>query len=493
MIKRTIKKSIKKIAPGMTSRLTNYDAKFVEIYNNQQKIMDTTNEALETLKSYVPDTRMDVLKKSVESVEAYQPIYNISGINESRRNTGDRANAIYNYFKKDVSALKVLDIGCSLGFIDFYLSDRGAEVEGWDYSANNINVCKSIQDINGLPVKFKVKSLTTDTSMSINPGQFDVVIILSVIHHLITHQGLKETQKILSDLLDRIPILVVELAKKGEDKNLFWDKYMPKDELDVFINKEHLNIEKIGEFDTHLSRKKRPLYVITKKYTTVGKHKYAIENMSFRPYSDSPDWRPISANYSTGGDHFIKRYNISLNRLDSKKQIINEINTYLQLSDLKIKGIPELLDFEINDDLITLVLKKIDGVLLDEAVRNKQSFDYEKIIFEVINILTSLESIGLYHNDLRTWNIMLTTDDPYIIDFGTTSSVQEESKTISLLWLINSILTGKRESYTQSSKAFPPRVNFESNKYFTSLYDAVVENEKISFLELGKLKRFHDK
>lgn len=213
------------------------------------------------------DNRLDKLRALIKEVEPYQPTYGIDGIlgDQPKRDSLDRCRAIEEYLG-NVTGLRMLDIGSSLGYVPFYFADRGAITYGWDSNPKNAEVSRLIGDINGIKIDIKTKVFDADSMRTIKGDSYDVITILSVLHHVIHAHGLKYTQELMEYILSVTPVLIVELAKKGEDKNLFWDESQPKHELDIFeLVKDKVDIKEIGTFHNHLSNNKRPLYAITLK------------------------------------------------------------------------------------------------------------------------------------------------------------------------------------------------------------------------------------
>ena len=105
-----------------------------------------------------------------------------------------------------------------------------------------------------------------------------MVTLLSVLHHVVYHQGLEQTQQLMRDLLRRVPVLVLELARKGEDPELFWDAALPEDELDILalVRDEVEASCRSGCSTPTCSDKARPLYVVARKESvTVNGRIYA--------------------------------------------------------------------------------------------------------------------------------------------------------------------------------------------------------------------------
>ncbi len=433
------------------------------------------------------DGRLDQLRSAYNKVDPYQPLYGLSGFGEGQRGTKDRCEAIYKYFSNDVDGMRILDVGCYAGYATFYFADRGAHTVGTDNRSENIEICNLTKEITGVPAEFKVEEFSPESIKLIKPGAYDAVMILSVLHWTIHDNGLKYVQKCMADLLEKVPMVIVELAQKGEDKKLYWDKAMPKNDLDIFAKAKDIKIEKIGTFPTHLSDKRRPIYVVTKKHVTVNNNKYAFDKKFTAAYEGAPKWRPINSEYYIGKDIFLKQYNYNKLTDQTTRQTINEINFFLQnesvLNNLKVQNAPKLLDFEIGTERTTLVFSRLKGRLLDE--RSKQGIDVstaENIASQLLEVFAKLEEGNLFHNDIRSWNILIDGNNkPYVIDFELVSGQQIEDNYVAFFWAINTMLTGERESGDRLKTTLPPRKNFEKSKKLLSIYDAYAPDEQRQF------------
>ena len=216
------------------------------------------------------DFRLQKLRELAARVEPYQPAYGLPGlIAKPARDSVDRCRAIENHFSGRLRGKRLLDVGSSLGYVCYYFADRGMADRG----------------LGGQPVQHRGRPADRRAERPVQPhphaavrprqrrrpsrpGEFDVVTLLSVLHHVVYHQGLEQTQQLMRDLLRRVPVLVLELARKGEDPELFWDAALPEDELDILaLVRDEVEIVPLGMFDTHLSDKARPLYVVARKET----------------------------------------------------------------------------------------------------------------------------------------------------------------------------------------------------------------------------------
>lgn len=72
-------------------------------------------------------------------------------------------------------------------------------------------------------------------------------------------------------------------------------------------------------------------------------------------------------------------------------------------------------------------MEKIPGELLNDVLASGRHIDREKVISDLLDQLVILEEHGLYHDDFRTWNVLIDDNDSArLIDFGSVGSVQQD-------------------------------------------------------------------
>lgn len=470
-MKRISKRLIQK-APGVSSMIQRLNYITKQLESIQGKLAEIQGDVGNH------DTRLDHLKRILAEVEHYQPAYHVSGvIDNPARDSLDRCRAIESYLGK-VPGTYLLDIGASLGYVCYYFTDRGAVCEGWEYNPKNTEAARLIGEINGIATAVKTKSLDDETVKTIQPGDFDVVTILNVFHHTIHYNGLEYTQKLVKELIERVPVMIVELAKKGEDPKLFWDKAQPKDELAIFdLVKDKVNITKIGDFSNHLSDKFRPLYAVTSKEKTVAINgrTYQYDKKSNEAYSKSiVAYSKLKRHYYFALNYIIKEYEFTkYDDNENLKQIVSEISTLLQVKD--IHNMPKLIDFELTTRGARVVVERIEGDLLVD--RLMLTNNPRIIAKEVLKSLSDLEKQGLYHNDVRSWNIIYTDKKVSLIDYGFVSHKNSDNDLNALLWVLYAVLTGEREGTHTGKTDLPPKDAFKSDHSLLKLYERVMSGE----------------
>ena len=417
-----------------------------------------------------------------DQVEYYQPIYGIPAIffsSKPKRDCSERAKVIENFFNNDVFNLRILDIGSSLGYFCFYLADRGAFVDGWETNEMNYHVSNLVKQINQInTANFYLRTLDKDTIKNIPYDNYDCVLALSIFQHINNLYGLHYCQDLIQYLLEKSPILIVELANRQENTDVYWKDSLPIDELAFFANLKDCNIKKIGDFDTHLSETKRSMYAVTQKFVTVNNHKYLIDKLQYKSYKEFS--LTLQRRFIYTKKYFIKKYH--LNDEENFKQIINEINILNLIKEKSIQNTTRLIEYELDKNQVTLVLERINGILLSDSLPQLQDEEKEHIIDKILAILCELESMGIFHNDIRTWNILIDAENnPYLIDFGLSAHKEKENNLYAFAYLVDSLIKNIPESDLYNKKTLP---EFTNNRLYLKYISPIMSERIKSFKDL---------
>jgi hypothetical protein len=204
------------------------------------------------------------LKQVIKHVEYYQPLYGIQVTPKPLRSCRDRAEVIAAAMETLDGERRLIDFGSSLGYFVFYFADRGVVAEGLECGPANVAVAETVRRINGLDCSFHCAELTLEYVRDLPAGKYEVGLILSVLHHIVHQHGLAYAAELMAELIERIPMLIVELAHREEPVNFAWRDSQPADPLAVLSACRNIRMKKLGEFETHLSHVRRALWCIEK-------------------------------------------------------------------------------------------------------------------------------------------------------------------------------------------------------------------------------------
>ncbi len=170
----------------------------------------------------------------------------ISSKNFTYRNLID---VIIGYIKPE---MKILDIGCGAGTLDFYLAGKVKNIQGIDISKKAVASCNATKRNLGIKnVNFSIRYFPEE----IVNGKFDLIIFTEIIEHLEDDKlALKKMNKMLSKngLLflstpsQHAPLHRLGLAKEF-DKRVGHIRRYDKKELISLIKKSGFKIKEINE------------------------------------------------------------------------------------------------------------------------------------------------------------------------------------------------------------------------------------------------------
>lgn len=355
--------------------------------------------------------------------ELYQPIFQHSEFSGGEsRSCADRLQKISQACGALCGVLgrplKILDLGCAQGYFSLSLALLGHEVHGIDLEKRNIDVCQALAKEHSFSVEFSVSRIE-DFIQEIQPGEYDVVLGLSVFHHIIHAKGQAVVSALLQSVLKKAALFIVEFALPEEP--LYWASSQPVTPRLLLDSAAFLS--EVGRFATHLSDIKRPLYLSSDQYWVLDDLAEKIERWSYSSHQLVGNAAQKSRRYFFGKHYVVKQYSFNhplgeTNKLNFKKEAFFASNVP--------EGFPAfhtpLLKQTANEAWV--VMERLRGHLLLDLIVNEVSFDEDEIINSVLDQLVVLEAAGLFHHDLRTWNVFVTEDGSVrLIDYA---SIGEE-------------------------------------------------------------------
>ena len=351
--------------------------------------------------------------------EIYQAIYGHPEMSQSTSRACidrlDKIAEVHDVLARQLGRpLRVLDMGCAQGFFSLSLAARGAHVHGVDFLDKNIFVCQALAQENPeLVITFGVGRLE-DVVASLTPGQYDLVLCLSVLHHVVHEHGASQVQQWLAHLARVSEATVLELALREEP--LYWGPSQPAHYLDLLDG--YAFTAELGMFGTHLSDIERPLLVASNYHLVLGSQAAPLERWSTEPHSLANGTHQGSRRYYWTDALFAK-----VVLFDGERGAFNRTEFELEVDFLSHPpsgfSAPRLVACTQNASGGQVVLERLQGQLLLDQIQAGKLFDARVVLLEVLRQLAALEAAGLYHHDIRTWNVMvLETGELRLIDFG---------------------------------------------------------------------------
>jgi glycosyltransferase involved in cell wall biosynthesis/SAM-dependent methyltransferase len=367
------------------------------------------------------ENTIKILENLVSNLpEIYQPIIGHPELtNTTSRSCEDRfvhISSVYQSLEKQLNRpLRVLDLGCAQGYFSIGLAKLGATVHGIDYLDKNIAVCKALANENPeFNISFetgRIEQLLT----KLVPDQYDLVLGLSVFHHIVHEHGLLEVQSMLTVLADKVEVAIFELALASEP--LYWavsQAQQPRQLLDGFAF-----VHELAEHETHLSDIKRPLYVASNTYWYLDGQLNSFQSWKMDSHDLAHGTHQSTRRYFFGNGLMVKLFQLDYPQLAKPNQdeYTNEVAFLLNPPANYLA--PKLVLHNENQHETWLVREMLPGKLLLDKITAGEPYDNNKVLLDILNELVTLEKVGMYHNDVRAWNVLVNDEgNANLIDYG---------------------------------------------------------------------------
>ncbi|QQB49316.1 methyltransferase domain-containing protein [Delftia acidovorans] len=356
--------------------------------------------------------------------EIYQPIYGYPALSSKvSRPCFDRLEKISDIYIALRSLLgrqvRVLDLGCAQGFFSLKLAEWGAIVHGIDYLDKNIEVCQALAQENPeLSATFE-QGRIEEVIDRIESDQYDMVLGLSVFHHIVQEKGQSFVKNMIDKAAVHVGVLVVELALREEP--LYWAAAQPENPR--WLLESVAFVHEIARHETHLAAIPRPLFVASNRFWLL-----MDSAEEFSKWSEDPHHLAVGAHKKSRRYFWGQRY--ILKQLQFNHEF-GERNKAEYLKEIRIKellpNVSKLVKYGCSEDEGWLISEKIPGRLLLDLIRDGAKFDNRSVILGVLSQLASLERDGFYHDDVRTWNVIVEKNGfAHLIDCGSISEKPED-------------------------------------------------------------------
>ncbi len=354
--------------------------------------------------------------------EIYQPIYGypeLSGqVSRPCFDRLERIARIYDALQRQLGRpLNVLDLGCAQGYFSLSLAERGAKVHGVDYLDKNVAVCSALVQANlHLNASFEIGRVE-DVIESLESGRYDLVLGLSVFHHIVNEKGAGVVKALLERVANTSGALIVELALREEP--LYWAPSQPEDPRTLLDTIAF--VHEVARHATHLASIPRPLFVASNRYWILEDRIELFNNWSANSHALANGTHQGSRRYFFSDSCFLKTY-----RYDHPRGAHNKAEFKREVQFMKNPpgDFPSaaLVSSGETDASGWLVAQRIPGRLLLDLLQCGIAINHRAVLLAVLRQLAVLEKFGLYHDDVRTWNVLVAGDGAtYVIDYGSIS------------------------------------------------------------------------
>lgn len=208
-----------------------------------------------------------VLRRLVKQVEPYHPV-SMDGkvLSKGERQCSDRWNIISNVLKQGAGT--VLDLGCAEGyFVSQAAEEYGCFALGVDADVRRLTIA---QDLNVIKKNenagFMYANITMDFLRKL--PQFDVVIFLAVLHHIMYEHGVDYAREFMKCIREKTSkALIFEMGQSNET-SMHWAALLPDmganpDEWigNFLLSCGFSEAAKVAETDAYHSSSKRGVFV----------------------------------------------------------------------------------------------------------------------------------------------------------------------------------------------------------------------------------------
>ncbi|MEI2655552.1 MAG: class I SAM-dependent methyltransferase [Microthrixaceae bacterium] len=357
--------------------------------------------------------------------EVYQPIFGHPELASSRAADSPRMNALVTTVSQlaEVAGrpLRIVDLGSAQGFTSCTLAASGHRVIGIDYLDANVAVARHLAGEHPeLELEFFCGDVT-DVASVIDLAEVDLVIGLSVLHHLVYRDGIDATRAFVETLTRHVPHGIYEMAVREEP--VYWATAQPADPRVVLDS--YAFIRELVHSGTHLSAVARPTLFCSTTHCAVDGRLVAIESFTRRSHALVGDAQSQLMRYVFWNGGITKTAACFDERAPSfvletlRSDLLREARV-LELLAAREVDAPGLVEFVDGVGETILSRTTFPGELLSEVVGLCSDAELRSITGDVLRELAALEQVGLYHGDLRLWNVVVDRQEgrARLIDHG---------------------------------------------------------------------------
>ena len=352
--------------------------------------------------------------------ERYQPIFGHREYTAGASRPGDDRLTVASALVRVLTAklgrpLRVLDLGCAQGYLSFNLAAAGAQVTGIDRSPENVALCEAVRDEHPeLSIRF-AQADAVDVLTAVGADEYDMVVAMSVLHHVCHERGAETVGRLLDALAQKVHVLLVETALR--DEPVYWASALPSDPRALLGGFSF--VHSVASHTTHLSNVERPIFFCSSRWWYLGGEFAPIDTWTQTSHEMAGDIHQGTRRYYFSGKTFAKYFLFrGLSRERNRGELAREV-AFLESPAAGLPRVPALRMYGIDDESGWLVRDLIPGRRLSEYMAGGESFDRGQVLRDVLDELVVLENAGLYHSDVRVWNVILTEDGhSTLVDYG---------------------------------------------------------------------------
>jgi len=360
--------------------------------------------------------------------EKYQPIFGHPELSDgSSRSCEDRLVLIRECAAQLQAALgrplRVLDLGCAQGFFSLSLAAEGHAVHGVDFLDLNVHVCQALAEQNPAFQATFEHGTVEDVIERLEPREYDLVLGLSVFHHLVHARGVVSVSELCRRLSEVAGAGIFELALREEP--LYWAPSLPHDPAELLSSYAFTRL--LSRQATHLSAISRPLIFASSRFWYVGDVVGTFTSWSGESHAHGRGTHQHSRRYYFSDQVFVKKMTLGMGgRAEINLQEFHNEVDFLGKPPASFPA-PRLIVSSNDGSDLYVARERTEGQLLSELIDQGVDYDGDRIVSELLGQLVALEQEGLYHNDVRCWNVLVTAEGrAQLIDYGAISGTDKD-------------------------------------------------------------------
>jgi O-antigen chain-terminating methyltransferase len=261
-------------------------------------------------------------------------------------------------------------------------------------------------------------------------ADFDLVIGFAVLHHVAFRDGHSFAVDFVAKLAAEIPHAVFEMALASEP--MYWAAALPSDPRITVA--PYPFIRELGRTATHLGDIRRPVLYCSRSLALVAGALEPIGSWFEEPHTAAAGSLVGARRYfflSPGLAILTGRFSESVSATvlgQRRAEARRCAHVLMALAGTDIEA-PVLLEFVEGPDEALVVQTMLPGLRLDQTVGVLAYEERTEVTTQVLSALAQLEGNGLYHEDIRLWNVLWDDQErrAHLIDYGAISDLPGDS------------------------------------------------------------------
>jgi hypothetical protein len=383
---------------------------------------------------------------------------------------------VHNYEKTVEHKLNILIIGSSHHELGIALANYGNKITFITWDIDDHKKLRVIIDKSKFGSKIDTKLINLKTIESLNAETYDILFSLIPMYGLLSGLDFNRQKIFFEYVFKNIDSVFWLLPVRDENNPL--DIYLPSQKtLDFFINYDY--VMEVARVKLNINSSQYPL-VYTSKSVLLMNCKFYRNNHG----------KIIKNNGSIYSRIYFHKNKLQKVCLSNKQGYSSVESEYLFLSNLKFKEkiiLRTPRKMLLNQGLMfdSFQRKKLNGVDLHQI---ECINDSHKILEEFIKLCKKFSKFGLYHNDIRPWNILWDGKKCVFIDFENSSRYDQDVQNFPQILFF--FATANYIKKLEQLKSWDIEAIIQQNREYmssTEAYKFYASWEKMSIANLNEL------